>query len=83
MSSAAWGDPNDTDGTIADEPASMKAAAAARVPQLSAGGGMPYRGLVSLARAAIGVPTAGLSRPPTSYRPERHAASLATHLVSA
>jgi len=111
--------PNDTDGTIADEPASMKAAsnlaeavtgqplgergkkiggpimhhafgaavgalygaAAAGVPQVTAGGGMPYGAFVWLAGAEAGVPLSGLSRSPDSYPPARHAASLATHLV--
>jgi len=111
--------PNDTDGTIADEPASMKAAshvseavngepltergkniggpivhhvfgaaagalygaAAARVPQLAAGGGVPYGSFVWLVGAEIGVPMSGLSRSPGSYPPSRHAASLATHVM--
>jgi hypothetical protein len=111
--------PNDADGTIADEPATEKAAsniyqtatgealdepekrtaglllhhafgaavgaiygaAASRVPQLAAGGGVPYGVLVWLAAAETGLPLAGLSRSPASYRWERHAASLATHLA--
>jgi putative membrane protein len=111
--------PNDTDGTIPDEPASRKAAsliaetvtgrpldeagkriggplvhhafgafagalygaAAETVPQLAAGGGMPYGAAVWLAGPETGVPLAGLSRHPTSYPPARHAASFATHLV--
>jgi hypothetical protein len=111
--------PNDTDGTIADEPASMKAAsnlsnavigerlgergrriggllvhhafgaaagalygaAAARAPQLTTGGGIPYGAFVWMAGAEIGVPLAGLSRSPASYPPSRHLASLATHIV--
>lgn len=111
--------PNDTDGTIADEPASMKVAsnvteaitgkplgeqgkkiggpivhhafgavagalygaAAARVPQLAAGAGMPYGAFVWLTGPEGGVPLSGLSRSPASYPPQRHAASLATHLV--
>lgn len=111
--------PNDADGTIADEPATEKAAsniaaattgeplaehekrtagpvlhhafgamvgavygaAAARVPQLAAGGGLPYGVLVWAAAAETGLPLAGLSKSPGSYRWERHAASLASHLA--
>ncbi|HJR61773.1 MAG TPA: DUF1440 domain-containing protein [Vicinamibacterales bacterium] len=111
--------PNDIDGTLADEPASMKAASnlteavtgqplgergkkiggpimhhafgavagalygatAVGIPQVTAGGGMPYGFLVWLTGPESGVPLAGLSRAPDSYPPARHAASLATHLV--
>ncbi|HEY0872911.1 MAG TPA: DUF1440 domain-containing protein [Vicinamibacterales bacterium] len=111
--------PNDTDGTISDEPATEKAAsnlheaatnerlngpekrtagsilhhafgamvgaaygaATARVPQLAAGGGVPYGVLVWAAAAETGLPLVGLAKPPASYRWERHAASLASHLA--
>jgi hypothetical protein len=111
--------PNETDGTISDEPASEKAAsnlaeavtgeelsdqerkiggsivhhafgavagalygaAAARMPMLAAGGGLPYGALVWVAGPEIGLPLTGLSRPPAAYPPSRHVASLATHLV--
>jgi hypothetical protein len=56
-------------------------AATARMPRLAAGGGLPYGVLVWLAAAETGLPLAGLARPPASYRWERHAASLASHLA--
>jgi putative membrane protein len=56
-------------------------AAAAAMPKLASGGGLPYGVLVWLAGAEGGLPLAGLSRSPASYPPARHAASLATHLV--
>lgn len=115
----AQAEPNETDGTIADEPASEKVAsnavealtgtplddggkkaggmlvhhafgatmgalygaAAARVPQLAAGAGLPYGAFVWVTGAEVGVPLAGLSKPPSAYPPARHAASLGTHLV--
>ena len=111
--------PNSTDGTIADEPASEKAAshlveavtgerlddegkkiggllahhafgamtgafygaAVSQVPQFAVGGGAPYGALVWLTAAETAMPLTGLARRPWAYRPERHAASLATHLV--
>lgn len=113
------GKPNETDGTISDEPASEKAAAdliesagapplddgekkvagtvahylfgviagaaygaaAAKVPQVAAGGGAPYGVFVWLVAVEAGLPLTGLSKSPTHYRPVRHAASLGTHLV--
>ena len=111
--------PNDADGTVADEPATEKAAstlneaatgapldaperriggtllhhafgatvgavygaATSRAPQLAAGGGLPYGLLVWLVAAETGLPLVGLSQPPASYRWERHAASLGSHLA--
>lgn len=112
-------EPNETDGTIPDEPASEKAvsnlvegmtgeplgdrgkkvagsvahhafgatlgalygAAAARVPRLAAGLGLPYGAFVWLTATEAGVPLARLSKSPDAYPPARHAASLGTHLV--
>jgi hypothetical protein len=56
-------------------------AAASKVPQLAAGGGLPYGAFVWFAAAETGLPLAGLANPPSSYRWQRHAASLATHLA--
>lgn len=56
-------------------------AAAARVPQLAAGGGLPYGVLVWATAAETGLPLVGLAKPPASYPWERHAASLASHLA--
>ena len=111
--------PNDSDGTIADEPATRKAAsllaeqttgdpltesekdtagmilhhafgavvgalygaAAARFPALAAGGGIPFGAIVWLTAAETGMPMTGLARTPVSYPPERHIASLLSHLA--
>lgn len=56
-------------------------AAASRAPQLATGGGLPYGVLVWLVAAETGLPLVGLSRSPGSYRWERHAASLGSHLA--
>jgi hypothetical protein len=56
-------------------------AATARAPQLAMGGGLPYGVLVWLVAAETGLPLVGLSRSPASYRWERHAASLGSHLA--
>jgi hypothetical protein len=56
-------------------------AAAARMPALAAGGGLPYGALVWVAGPEVGLPLTGLSRRPSEYPPSRHVASLATHLV--
>ena len=115
----AHAEPNETDGTIPDEPASEKSvsnlvetmtgaslgdrgkkvggslahhafgatlgavygAAAARFPRIAAGGGLPYGAFVWLTATEAGVPLAGLSKHPAEYPLERHASSLATHLV--
>lgn len=112
-------EPNETDGTIPDEPASEKAAsnmveavtgeplgdrakkvggsiahhafgavvgalygaAATRVPWIAVGAGAPFGAAVWLTATEAGVPLAGLSKPPGAYPAERHAASLATHVV--
>lgn len=111
--------PNDTDGTIADEPASRKAAssvaevvagtplderekdiggpvvhilfgagmgalygaAAARVPAVTWGAGLPFGAVVWLTAAETGLPLVGLARNPKEYPTARHIASLATHLI--
>jgi putative membrane protein len=56
-------------------------AAAAGVPGLASGGGIPFGATVWLTAAETGMPMAGLSRGPTAYPPERHIASLLSHLV--
>lgn len=56
-------------------------AAAARVPQLAAGGGLPYGAFVWMTSAEAGLPLTGLSRRPDAYPWTRHAASLASHLA--
>ena len=111
--------PNDTDGTISDEPASIKVAraageqlkgselterekgalgslvhhafgafagalygaAAAKVPGLAAGAGLPFGLAVWLVADEAALPILGLSKRPSEYPPARHAAALATHLV--
>lgn len=56
-------------------------AAAARTPQLAAGAGAPYGVFVWLSAVEIVLPLAGFAKRPTRYRPERHLASLASHVV--
>jgi hypothetical protein len=111
--------PNDSDGTIADEPATRKAAshvselvtgepldeetktagglifhhafgavvgaiygaAAVRFPTLTAGAGIPFGAAVWMTAAEAGMPMMGLARAPHTYPPERHVASLLSHLV--
>ena len=111
--------PNDADGTIADEPATRKAAstvteyltghpldeetrdaggmlfhhafgafvgafygaAAVRFPTLAAGAGIPFGATVWMTAAEAGMPMMGLARAPHTYPPERHIASLLSHLV--
>ena len=111
--------PNDTDGTISDEPASIQGTAgpvehllgrrlpessrralglvghhlfgasvggpygllASRAPAVTAGAGLAYGAFVWLAAAEVGLPAAGLARPPRTYPLSRHLASLGSHLV--
>ena len=111
--------PNDSDGTIADEPATRKAAAnvteyvtgqpldeemknaggmifhhafgalvgacygaaSVRYPALTSGGGIPFGATVWMTAAEAGMPMMGLARAPHTYPPERHIASLLSHLV--
>ncbi|HVL67037.1 MAG TPA: DUF1440 domain-containing protein [Vicinamibacterales bacterium] len=56
-------------------------ALAARLPAVTAGAGTPYGALLWLTAAEAGLPLAGLSRKPTAYPVERHAAALASHLA--
>lgn len=56
-------------------------AAAACVPQVSAGAGLPYGALLWIAAAETGMPLAGLSRAPSAYPWQRHVASLASHVA--
>lgn len=56
-------------------------AAAARVPQLAAGGGLPFGVFVWITSAEAGLPLTNLSRRPDAYPWTRHAASLVSHFA--
>lgn len=56
-------------------------AAAARAPQVAAGGGLPYSALVWIGAAETGLPLVGLSRFPAAYPWTRHVASLLSHFA--
>lgn len=56
-------------------------AAAAKTPDVTAWGGLPFGATVWLIADEMGVPLAGLSKPPTDYPLSKHASALAAHLV--
>lgn len=56
-------------------------AATARKPDLAAGAGLPFGAAVWIVADEIGVPVAGLSKPPTAYPLKDHASAFAAHLV--
>jgi putative membrane protein len=56
-------------------------AAAARTPDVTAWGGLPFGATVWLIADEIGVPLAGLSKAPAEYPLSSHASAFATHLV--
>jgi hypothetical protein len=56
-------------------------AAAARTPDITAWGGMPFGATVWLIADEMGMPVAGLAKPPTDYPVQDHATSLASHLI--
>jgi hypothetical protein len=56
-------------------------AAAARAPEITALGGVPFGATVWLIADEIGTPVTGLAKPPTEYPLRDHATSLATHVV--
>jgi hypothetical protein len=56
-------------------------AAAARTPDVTAWGGLPFGATVWLIADEMGVPVAGLSKPPTEYPLSSHVSAFATHLV--
>jgi putative membrane protein len=56
-------------------------AATARTPQLAAAAGLPFGAAVWIVADEIGVPLAGLSKPPTEYPLRDHASAFAAHLV--
>jgi uncharacterized membrane protein YagU involved in acid resistance len=56
-------------------------AAAAKTPDVTAWGGLPFGATVWLIADEMGVPLAGLSKAPTEYPLSKHASALAAHLV--
>jgi len=56
-------------------------AAAARTPDVTAWGGVPFGAAVWLIADEMGVPLAGLSKAPTEYPLADHASALAAHFV--
>ena len=56
-------------------------AAAVRLPALTSGGGIPFGATVWVTAVEAGLPAAGLAKGPAAYPPERHIASLLSHLV--
>lgn len=56
-------------------------AAAARTPDITAWGGVPFGATVWLIADEMGMPVAGLAKPPTDYPLKDHATSLVSHLL--
>ena len=56
-------------------------AAAARTPDIAAWGGVPFGATVWLIADEMGMPAAGLARPPSDYPLKDHATTLASHLL--
>jgi uncharacterized membrane protein YagU involved in acid resistance len=56
-------------------------AAAARTPDVTAWGGVPFGATVWLMADEMGMPMAGLSEPPTEYPLRDHATTLVSHLI--
>ena len=56
-------------------------AAAARTPEITAWGGVPFGATVWLIADEMGMPVTGLAKPPTAYPVQDHATSLASHLL--
>jgi hypothetical protein len=56
-------------------------AAAARTPDITAMGGVPFGATVWLIADEMGMPIAGLAKQPTDYPLRDHATSLASHLL--
>ena len=56
-------------------------AAAARTPDVTAGGGVPFGATVWLIADEIGMPASGLAKPPSEYPLQDHATSLASHCI--
>ena len=56
-------------------------AAAARTPDVTAWGGVPFGATVWLIADEMGMPVTGLSKAPTEYPVQDHATSLASHLI--
>jgi len=56
-------------------------AAAARTPDVTSWGGVPFGATVWLVADEMGVPLAGLSKNPTEYPVSSHLSAFATHLV--
>jgi putative membrane protein len=56
-------------------------AAAARTPDITAMGGVPFGATVWLIADEMGMPVLGLAKPPSDYPLRDHATSLASHLL--
>ena len=56
-------------------------AAAARQPDVTAWGGLPFGATLWVTADEMGVPLSGLSKSPTAYPLSNHATAFATHLV--
>ena len=56
-------------------------AAAARTPDVTAWGGIPFGATVWLVADEMGMPLSGLSKPPTEYPASDHVSAFATHIV--
>jgi uncharacterized protein YcfJ len=56
-------------------------AAAARSDDITAGGGVPFGATVWLIADEMGMPAAGLAKPPSEYPLRDHATSLTSHLI--
>jgi putative membrane protein len=56
-------------------------AAAARTPDIAAWGGVPFGATVWWIADEMGMPIAGLAKPPSDYPLRDHATSLVTHLL--
>ena len=56
-------------------------AAAARTPDITAGGGLPFGASVWLIADELGMPMAGLAKAPTEYPLKDHLTTFASHLV--
>jgi putative membrane protein len=56
-------------------------AAATRTPDITAWGGVPFGATVWLIADEMGMPVAGLAKPPSEYPLQDHAATLTSHLI--
>ena len=62
-------------------PRAQVSAAAARTPDVTGWGGIPFGATVWLVADEMGMPLAGLSKPPTEHPLSDHVSAFATHIV--